>query len=116
MTHGDSLTQSSSGLSNASTLQLEEQRLQQAAAQRYLNHVSQTKKLHDAIPDEHTWQPESLPHRSELRGATTFVVLPRAHTEDMPHWLIEFIFLDSTIPPLGIELAGECAVGLARVG
>jgi hypothetical protein len=46
---------------------------------------------------------------------TTFAVLPRGYTRNVPHWLIELHFLDG-LPPLGIEVADEFSIGLMRYG
>lgn len=97
------------------TIIIEEQRLQQLAAEQAANNAHKQSSTMTLGQEQRNELPMLTLHPYGLRfdGPTQFITLPIKHEEITPRWLIE-LQMGAGHPPLGIEVAGDVIMGIHR--
>jgi hypothetical protein len=101
---------------DASTLKMEEERLQQLIAKQLAQRSSKTTQLEH---EEKNRLPLGLTNPYGLGDDTTsrFVTLPAsAANSNGPRWLVELVGFGGRSAPIGVEIAGDVILGVPRPG
>jgi len=102
--------------SDAGTLKMEEERLQQLISKQLAQRASKTTQLEQ---EEKQRLPLGLgnPYGLGEDSTSRFVTLPTsAVNSQVPRWLIEFVGFGGRSAPSGIEVAGDVILGVPRPG